>query len=726
MPNAPTPKQRKKRIVLEPPVALGKRVSAAGHHLGLGLQLLFCCADVDAELTQSPKRSGQDKGAPSAGKHTAAQRWARSFVDSDPRRQILEYFRPGTEQGPRGLLRVKGFAESEEPTSTYFSVWRPTSMDAVRMLMAGTATGKSLNIKGKSAKQGIISGFVPFMQIHLEEDKRKVPVPPAEARMRLFFASADARARALPELESTMHHMSESAAAGMKALARDALGTNAKLAKMMGQDGEGAGSTKLDDEGRKKHMVNVARLRLSDPTIMLIDESGFGVDVPQRLVWETYIMRQDITRTGEWESGRGSEPDYMDLNLQSARHPGTPQVVVYQCDKDEPLNPRGLLIAYEEEERVLPVASDFDAFTIGSRGLAYPAFPFEQIAHMESLLRNIERILATPGSRGWSHRWLEVLKGEIAKGAKKGEHITSRQSMMMQVVPEEMKHIAAHSRASYSGVFGKSDARQGEPRYGFGDKLHYTIIEHATHATKLSGAVRHAAECYNFYWPQDLDDEFLVVWEGYKGTPWRYLNPSQLRRFLSARAADGFVFPLNPKWLLCDEGWYDVFQALRNASEGRKAIDAWVPSHLQKQITALRHAYPEGFQRVGATPAELESVEEDYEIAELLLKRYIILRRAKLKLRSILLFVKLNAAFDAEAGDKYKAQVFGAARAFESVKIKAKAGGDGGLADGFAQLSHRLFGSGGAPEPSPSRAAEGVNSAAVVMEPKTSIEALKA
>ena len=26
------------------------------------------------------------------------------------------------------------------------------------------------------------------------------------------------------------------------------------------------------------------------------------------------------------------------------------------------------------------------------------------------------------------------------------------------------------------------------------------------------GAVRHGAECFNFYFPQELDPEFLVVW----------------------------------------------------------------------------------------------------------------------------------------------------------------------------------------------------------------------
>ena len=41
--------------------------------------------------------------------------------------------------------------------------------------------------------------------------------------------------------------------------------------------------------------------------------------------------------------------------------------------------------------------------------------------------------------------------------------------------------------------------------------------------------------------------------------PWAAWEPVvafELRAFLIARIADGFVFPLNPKWILCDEGWY--------------------------------------------------------------------------------------------------------------------------------------------------------------------------
>jgi len=284
-------------------------------------------------------------------------------------------------------------------------------------------------------------------------------------------------------------------------------------------------------------------------------------------------------------------------------------------------------------------------------------------------------------------------------------------------------------RASYSGVFGKTDARQGEPRYGFGDPLHYAMIKHATEATKLTGAVRHAAECYNFYWPQDLDDEFMVVWEGYKGTPWRYLNPSQLRHFLIRRAAEGFVFPLNPKWLLCDEGWYDVYSAMLKNPLARDVIDSWLPRHIQKQISALHFQYPEGFKRRGNSI--VDDKEDDFELAQMYLQRYNTFRRARLKLRSILLTVRLQDLEERSVlPEKSKKKGTTPAAPSEEPMPPAKppvannrpsqAEGvavelpgrrsqvDGPMlsarpiVDGIAQLSHRLFGtSTGAPEPEP-------------------------
>ena len=47
-----------------------------------------------------------------------------------------------------------------------FSVWRPTSNDAIRKMITGEGTGKGLDIKGKSALKGKHSGYVPFVSTH--------------------------------------------------------------------------------------------------------------------------------------------------------------------------------------------------------------------------------------------------------------------------------------------------------------------------------------------------------------------------------------------------------------------------------------------------------------------------------------------------------------------------------------------------------------------------------
>lgn len=139
------------------------------------------------------------------------------------------------------------------------------------------------------------------------------------------------------------------------------------------------------------------------------------------------------------------------------------------------------------------------------------------------------------------------------------------------------------------------------------------------------------------------------------------MTPAELRAFLIDRVADGFTFPLNPTWILRDEGWYDVYEALEAAPDGKRALDAWLPpeSGLRARIAAIHRAYPDGFQRLSAEPAappapapasdafeRRASVpriferagEEAYERADLELARYRTLKRAKFKMRAILLW----------------------------------------------------------------------------------------
>ena len=202
--------------------------------------------------------------------------WVKSLIDSDPRAQISEYFKPGMyerigtgrplarslhrrrlprrpihrdfrptllhhhphpssliphpssliphpsslalalvpptgdKRGPCGFLRDnKMKLSSEGEPSQFFSVWRPTSMIALRMMLEGRATGKGLNVKGKSARQGELSGFVPFLQISEEAHKHKVGTSPKEARIRVYYQSSESREAALAIFQPVLDEMDE-------------------------------------------------------------------------------------------------------------------------------------------------------------------------------------------------------------------------------------------------------------------------------------------------------------------------------------------------------------------------------------------------------------------------------------------------------------------------------------------------------------------------------------
>ena len=53
------------------------------------------------------------------------------------------------------------------------------------------------------------------------------------------------------------------------------------------------------------------------------------------------------------------------------------------------------------------------------------------------------------------------------------------------------------------------------PPYGFGDAASYRVVEKAVEHVGDSGAVRHGPECFNYYFPQAMDDLYLVIWNGF-------------------------------------------------------------------------------------------------------------------------------------------------------------------------------------------------------------------
>jgi hypothetical protein len=122
----------------------------------------------------------------------------------------------------------------------------------------------------------------------------------------------------------------------------------------------------------------------------------------------------------------------------------------------------------------------------------------------------------------------------------------------------------------------------------------------------------------------------------------RYVTPEGLRNFLIDRVEDGFVFPLNPKWILCDKGWYEVFETMEAAPSAQQALDAWFPpySGLRQLLREVHDETPGGFERLeGGGGAE-----EDISAARALLalKRFQTFRRARLKLRIVLFWMAIG------------------------------------------------------------------------------------
>ena len=73
----------------------------------------------------------------------------------------------------------------------------------------------------------------------------------------------------------------------------------------------------------------------------------FGLDVPEPVIREAYITRPDISFRMGWETGRHSEPAFMDMNLHAVRGQDEPKVVLYQLDSEnDPMNPHGTLLLH--------------------------------------------------------------------------------------------------------------------------------------------------------------------------------------------------------------------------------------------------------------------------------------------------------------------------------------------------------------------------------------------
>ena len=126
------------------------------------------------------------------------------------------------------------------------------------------------------------------------------------------------------------------------------------------------------------------------------------------------------------------------------------------------------------------------------------------------------------------------------------------------------------------------------------------------------------------------------------------MNVKELQDIPCKRIDEGFTFPLNPKWILADSGWkvvYDKMMASNNESI-QKSLAVWYPpgSGTRELIEDIHTRFPDGFLRLNVGNGDKDNVTEGTEAMDLVqqqLDRYIILQRAKLKLRVVMYFQKI-------------------------------------------------------------------------------------
>ena len=168
---------------------------------------------------------------------------------------------------------------------------------------------------------------------------------------------------------------------------------------------------------------------------------------------------------------------------------------------------------------------DFDCFLVGTRGVEYKEpLPKDQVDVLMWCVEQIENVLGDRRrAKSWTKRWLDIKKTEASKGFD-----------------------------------------PAIPPLGFSDPKSNSIMKHAIRRLHKEGSVRHGAESFNYTFPQELDEHFLVISDSLSGQtlPWRYVDPQGLQEILKEKIDKGYTFPINPKWILCDPGWKEVYDKL--------------------------------------------------------------------------------------------------------------------------------------------------------------------
>eukprot|EP00984_Skeletonema_dohrnii_P012567 scaffold5119_cov153-Skeletonema_dohrnii-CCMP3373.AAC.3 len=455
-------------------------------------------------------------------------KWLKSFYRLDPRWQICNFFDDLAYEGVGGIDETGRIQNSGTHLPSImraftrvgvFSVWRPTSNDAIRRMITGEGTGKGMDIKGKSATRGKWSGYVPFLQIHHNEDKVKVGSLHADARVRVFYPNKLSRDRAFMSMTMVRDNMMEATQRSMRVINEVEQKEVSILEEEMNKSSRNLShtsmktaigtacrrlSTVLDYSKFEAALEAKHRNAMIDDAVYKIDDYAssaqggcYGLDIPEKLFWETYVSKADISREAgsEYDNGRSSMPEFQVMNLESLRktpkagprpvlwHAGCGKVGEEPPENLNPLCPFGLLMAYEEGDadadagKVTPVVSDFDCFLVGTRGVEYrDPLGEQELSILKWCVDEIEGVLDKTkdkegGGACWTRQWLDV---------KKKYAFDPRFQIPM-------------------------------PKMGYADPRSSAMMKGAVYSLRENGAVRHGPECFNYSFPQPLDDKYLVI-----------------------------------------------------------------------------------------------------------------------------------------------------------------------------------------------------------------------
>lgn len=257
---------------------------------------------VKAALNPFRRRIEDDDDSMEANRKKRINRylvWASTFRRLDPRYEIQHFF---DSLGQDGAMSIESqdFVANElslarmllPSRAQFFTVWRPTSLHAIRRMMCGLAVGKGLDIKGKSAKRGKLSGFVPFLQIGTNKHKSKIRPPTKDGVIRVYYPGESRRARDL-------------AAEFVERVAQEMIEAVAKARVVLADPN-------VIEEVRQDALETML-LDMHDPQILYLDHYAphrYGFEIPERLFWEAYFIRQDCTRVpgSQYDTGRPSQP----------------------------------------------------------------------------------------------------------------------------------------------------------------------------------------------------------------------------------------------------------------------------------------------------------------------------------------------------------------------------------------------------------------------------------